>query len=174
MASEILVKTGTTITWKASGGDYAITLGDPGIATDAARQGAKGDLTTPRGGRWLCRLTVNMDAAPTAGDTIEVFWAGSPSVTAGTSNPGATTGTDAAYTGSTGGSVDQTKQQLTYIGALTLTPDADGVVQVADIGVLVPYYQYGMPVLVNKADEAMEGDDDSHMIEFIELIPESQ
>ena len=172
MANELLVKTGTTLTWKASGGDHAITL--TGIAIDAARQGAKGDLTTPRASRWLCRLTVNMDVAPTAGKTIEVWWAGSPNATAGTSNPGATSGADAVYTGSAGGTVDETKIQLAFIGAMSLTPDADGVVQVKDIGVLVPYYRYGMPVLVNKADQALEGDDDSHKIEFIEMIDELQ
>ncbi len=115
-----------------------------------------------------------MDVAPTARKQIEVHWAGSPSGTAGTSNPGATSGADAAYTGSTGGSVDQTVAQLTLIGALVLTPDADGVVQVGDIGVLTPFHRYGMPVLVNKADQALEGDDDSHKIEFFELVDEVQ
>ncbi len=172
MANESLVKTGTTKTWKAAGGDYAMTL--TGIAVDAAWQGAKGDLGTTRARRWLCRLTVNMDVAPTAGKVIEVWWAGSPSNTAGTSNPGFASGANAAYAGSTGGSVDETKFQLTYIGGLVLTPDADGVVQAQDIGVLVPYHRYGMPVLVNKADQAMEGDDDSHKIEFFELIDELQ
>ncbi len=172
MASEILVKSGTVLTWKAAGGTYGLTL--TGIVVDAARQGAKGDLTTPRGRTWLCRLTINMDVAPTAGRVIEVYWAGSPNATAGNENPGATSGADAAYTGSTGGSVDETKSQLTFIGALSLTPDADGVVQIKDVGVLVPYHRYGMPVLVNKADQALEGDDDSHKIEFFELIDESQ
>ncbi len=172
MPSEILVKSGTVLTWKAAAGDYAITLAS--IAIDAARQGAKGDLTTPRGRAWLCRLTVNMDVAPTAGRVIEVYWAGSPTAAAGDDNPGAASGSNAAYTGSTGGSVDETKSQLTFIGVLPLTPDADGVVQVRDIGVLIPYHQYGMPVLVNKSDQALEGDDDSHQIEFFELIDESQ
>ncbi len=172
MANEQLVKTGTTKTWKAASGDYAITL--TGIATDAARQGVKGDLGSPRGSRWLCRLTVNMDVAPAAGRRIDVFWAASPSVTAGTSNPGATSGADAAYTGSTGGTVDETTPQLLLLGSLLLTPDADGVVQAQDIGVLVPFHRYGMPVLVNKSDQALEGDDDSHKIEFFELIDELQ
>jgi hypothetical protein len=172
MATEILIKTGATKTWKASGGDYAITLAS--LAVDAARQGVKGDLGATRGKVWGARVTANMDVAPTAGTTLELYWAGSPSATAGTSNPGATTGTDAAYTGSAGGTVDQTVLQLEWIGSLILTPDADGVVQVQDVGRFVPVHRYGMPVLVNKADQAMEGDDDSHKIEIFEVIDESQ
>lgn len=172
MATEILIKTGRTLTWKAVGGDYAITLAS--IAVDAARQGVKGDLGATRGQVWGARLTVNMDVAPTAGRVIELWWASSPHATAGTQNPGAASGTDAAYAGSAGGTVDETKYQLKFLGTLILTPDADGVAQVADIAPFVPIHRYGMPVLVNKADQALEGDDDSHQIEIFEVIDESQ
>lgn len=170
--TEILIKTGQTLTWKAAGGDFAITLAS--IAVDAARQGVKGDLGATRGRLWVPRLAINLDVAPTAGDTIELWWAASPSAVAGTSNPGATTGADAAYTGSAGGTVDETKFQLKFLGALILTPDADTVVQVQDMAPFVPVYRYGMPVLVNKSNRALEGDDDSHQIELFEVIDESQ
>lgn len=169
--SELLIKTGTSKTWKASGGDYAMTMAS--IANDAARQGAKGDLGTPRAARWAMRVAINMDVAPTAGLVVEFWWSSSPSATAGTDNTGACSGTDAAYTGSAGGSVDETKLQLDFVGSLVLTPDADGVVQRQQF-VFFPTQQYGMPVLVNKGGQALEGDDDSHEIVIYPIVDEAQ
>jgi hypothetical protein len=144
-----------------------------GIAVNAARQGAKGDLGATRAARWSVLVEINMNVAPTAGDVIEFWWSSSPSATAATQNTGACSGTNAAYTGSTAGSVDETKYQLQYIGGLVLTPDADAVVQVQEF-VFFPLHRYGMPVLVNKGDQALEGDDDSHKITFTPIIDEVQ
>lgn len=171
MANEVLVKSGTALTWKAAGGDYAITLAS--IAVNAARQGAKGDLGATRAARWCVQVFINMDVAPTAGDIIEFWWSASSSAVAGTDNTGAASGADAAYTGSAGGSVDETKYQMDYIGGLVLTPDADGVVQSQKF-VFFPLLRYGMPVLVNKADQALEGDDDSHRITLTPIVDEIQ
>ena len=171
MANEILIKTGTPIVWRAAGGTYAITL--TGIAVDAGRQGAKGDLGATRAARWSCQVFINMDAAPSAGDLIEFWWSSSASGTAATDNTGAASGADAAYAGSAGGTVDQTKVQMQYIGALVLTPDADGVVQSSEF-VFFPLQRYGMPVVVNKADQALEGDDDSHRIVLTPIVDEVQ
>lgn len=171
MANEVLVKTGTPITWKAAGGTYAITLAS--IAVNAARQGVKGDLGATRAARWAVRVSINMDVAPTAGDVIEFWWSSSTSAVAATDNAGAASGTDAAWTGSAGGSVDQTKLQLQYIGGLVLTPDADAVVQIAEF-VFFPLQRYGMPILVNKADQILEGDDDSHQIVLVPIVDEIQ
>jgi len=171
MANEILTKTGTALVWKASGGDYAITLAS--LAVNAARQGAKGDLGATRAARWSAFIEINMDVAVTAGDLIELWWSSSPSATAGTQNTGAASGADAAYTGSAGGSVDETKLQLQLIGSLILTPDADTVVQTQEF-VFFPLQRYGMPVVVNKADQILEGDDDSHRITLTQIIDEVQ
>lgn len=171
MANEILVKSGTVVVWKASGGNYDITLAS--IAVDAARQGEKGDLGATRAARFAFTVEINMDVAPTAGDVIEFYWSSSPSGTAGTQNDGAASGSDAAYTGSTGGSVDETKVQLIWVGNLVLTPDADGVVQQMTF-VFSPPQRYGMPVVVNKADQILEGDDDSHRITLTPIIDEVQ
>lgn len=171
MANEILVKSGTALVWKASGGDYGMTMAS--IATDAARQGAKGDLGATRAARYAMTVEINMDVAPTAGDVIEFYWSSSPSATAGTQNDGAASGTDAAYTGSAGGSVDETKTQLLWVGNLVLTDDADTVVQQATF-IFSPPHRYGMPVLVNKADQSLEGDDDSHRITLTPIIDEVQ
>lgn len=171
MANEILVKSGTAIIWKASGGNYVITLAS--IAVDAARQGAKGDLGATRAARFAFTVEINMNVAPTAGDVIEFYWSSSPSGTAATQNDGAASGSDAAYTGSAGGSVDETKVQMIWAGNLVLTPDADGVVQQSTF-VFSPPQRYGMPVVVNKADQILEGDDDSHRITLTPIIDEVQ
>lgn len=171
MANEILVKPGTAIVWKASGGNHAITLAS--IAVDAARQGAKGDLGATRAARFAMTVEINMDVAPTAGGVIEFYWSSSPSGTAGTQNDGAASGADAAYTGSASGTVDETKIQMIWVGNLVLTPDADTVVQQSTF-VFSPPHRYGMPVVVNKADQALEGDDDSHRITLTPIIDEVQ
>lgn len=171
MPTEILVKSGTIIRWEAAGGEYAMTMS--GIAVGAARQGAKGDLGATRAARWSVLVEINMDVIPTAGDVIEFWWSSSPSAVAATTNTGACSGTDAAYTGSAAGTVDETKMQLQYIGGLVLTPDADAVVQRQEF-VFFPLQRYGMPVLVNKADQALEGDDDAHRITLTPIIDEVQ
>ena len=171
MANEVLIKTGTPIIWKAAGGTYAMTMAS--IAVNAARQGAKGDLGATRAARWSVLVENNMDVAPTAGKLLEYWWSSSPSAVAGTQNTGACSGVDAAYTGSAAGSVDETKMQLQYIGGLVLTPDADAVVQIQEF-VFFPLQRYGMPVLVNEADQILEGDDDAHRITLTPLIDEIQ
>ena len=171
MANEILVKSGTPIVWKASGGDHAMTMAS--LAVDAARQGAKGDLGATRAARFSMTVEINMNVAPTAGDVIEIYWSSSPSGTPATQNDGAASGTDAAYAGSAAGSVDETKVQLIWVNNLVLTPDADGVVQ-QKTSVFSPPHRYGMPVLVNKSDQTLEGDDDSHSIILTPLIDEVQ
>lgn len=171
MANEILVKYGTPIRWEAGGGEFAMTMASLGI--NAARQGAKGDL----GATWAARHRVlvenNMDVAPDAGDVLEYWWMSSPSGTAGTTNTGAASGTDAAYTGSAGGSIAETKVQLQYIGAMPLTPDADGVVQIKSF-VFFPIDRWGAPIIINLANQILEGDDDAHRITLTPIIDEVQ
>jgi hypothetical protein len=171
VANEVLVKSGTIIRWEAAGGEYVITLAS--IAVNAARQGAKGDLGATRAARWSVLVEINLDVAASAGDLIEFWWSSSPSAVAATQNTGAASGSDAAYTGSAAGSVDETKHQLQYIGGLVLTPDADAVVQTQEF-VFFPLQRYGMPVVVNKADQILEGDDDAHRITLTPIIDEVQ
>ncbi|NQU19752.1 MAG: hypothetical protein HQ567_00605 [Candidatus Nealsonbacteria bacterium] len=167
MANELLVKQGTDKVWKNSGGDYAITLA--GLAVDAGRCGVKGDLGATFARRYAVTLEVNMDVAPTAGRCLELYWAASRD---NTTFPGGATGTDAAYKA---GEVDEWKRQLGRpIGCLSLTADADGTVQTQVFAPFTPPTRYGCPVLINKADQALEGDEDSHKITFTPLIDESQ
>lgn len=165
MANEILVKQGTDIVWKAAAGDYAITLAS--IAADAGRCGVKGDLGAAFAARYAVTVEINMDVAPTAGGCIEIYWAASYD---NTTFPGGATGTDAAYKA---GEEDEWKKQLQLIGCLIVTNDADTVVQ-TQVFVFSPPARYGCPVIVNKADQAFEGDDDSHQITLTPLIDELQ
>jgi hypothetical protein len=165
MANEILLKQGTAITWKASGGTYAMTFAS--LANNAGRCGVKGDL----GSRWASRYAVvcefNLDVAPTAGTVIEVYWAPSHD---NATFPGGATGTDAAYKAA---EEDEWKKQLTPIGCVVLTNDADTVVQ-TQVFVFAPPTRYGCPVVINKSGQAFEGDDDSHRITFVPLVEEVQ
>lgn len=169
MSRMILVKSGTAIVWKAAGGDYAMTMAS--LANNAARQGAKGDLGATRAARFSVLVEINMNVAPASGATVEFYWSSSPSGTAGTQNTGACSGTDAAYTGSAGDSMDDTKKQLLLVGVLVLTSDADAVVQRQEF-VFSPPQRYGMPVLVNKGGQALEGDNDDHQITLTPIVDE--
>jgi len=96
MPTEILVKQGTAKVWKASGGDCAITLA--GLADNAGRMGQKADLAGASGrfaGRWAMTVELNMDAAPLAGNVVEVYWAPSRD---NTTFPGGVTGSDGPST----------------------------------------------------------------------------
>ena len=165
MPNEVLVKQGTGKVWKKTGGDYAITLAS--LADGAGRCGVKGDLGVTFAARYAVTLEVNLDVAPTAGTTIELYWA--PSYDDGTF-PGGASGTDAAYKP---GEVDEWKKQLLLIGCVVVTADADSVVQ-TQVFVFSPPTRYGCPVVINKSDEEFEGDDDDHQITFTPLIDEVQ
>ena len=165
MPNEVLVKQGTGKVWKSSGGDYAITLAS--LADGAGRCGVKCDFGAAFAARCAVTLEMNMDVAPTAGKTVELYWA--PSHDNGTF-PGGATGTDAAYKP---GEEDEWKKQLLPIGCLVVTNDADAVVQ-TQVFVFSPPTRYGCPVVVNKTGQALEGNDNSHRITFTPLIDEVQ
>jgi hypothetical protein len=179
MANEILVKSGTPKVW-ADATDYA---GDGGTRTDqidltsladgAARQGAKTDLGATRAKQYAVTVCVEMAIAPTAKDTIDVYWAASPHATAATLNPGGCTGADAAYAGTTGSSLDDSLLQLQYLGSISLTADATTVVQ-SQTFTLFPQHRYGMPVIDNNGGQAMHSDAIECFIALTPIIPEVQ
>lgn len=144
-----LLTTGTAKSWKASGGDYAITL--TSLANAAARCGAKGDLGAFWDRRWRVVLKWACTSAPTAGNLVELWWADSPSATAGTDNAGAASGTDAAFA-----TPGEYKFQLQYVGALYLSNNAGTAVQEQHFD-FYPGSRYGMPVLVNSSGVAGSG-----------------
>lgn len=179
MANEILVKSGTPIVW-ADTTDYA---GDGGTRTHQidltdlsnaiARQGAKADLGATRAKQYTLTMCVEMSVAPTSGATIDVYWAASLHATAGTLNPGGCSGVDAAYTGTAGDSVADSLTQLLPLGKLSLTADADPVLQIYTV-TLLPQHRYGMPVILNNGGQAMHSDAVECFISLTPIIPEVQ
>lgn len=166
MATEVSFNYGVAVVW-ADTTDYSSTISGlvrtaqidlTSIGAAAARQGAKVDLGDIRPRKWLVSVGIEFDVAPSSADTVEFYWAGSPSSTAGNANPGGTTGADAAYSGTAGDSLADSLPQLQFIGALIATADAATVVQYQTVGVLEDVYRFGMPVVFNNADQAFEGD----------------
>ena len=189
MANKILLAANNTPTVWADTTDYA---GDGGsrtdqidltsIATGSARQGAKVDMGGEAGGvadrlprRYAVTLRIEfLDASPpAAGGSVDLYWAGSLSITAGTAIPGGTTGADAAYTGTAGSTLAESLTQLEFIGSIILTADDKPIVQqqtfIAEIAL-----QYGMPVVVNNGSTAFEDDAIQHSITFTPLEDEIQ
>jgi hypothetical protein len=165
MAREILIKQGTSKTWKASGGDKTITLA--GLANGAGRCGQTIDLGATFAREYLLTVEINLDTAPTAGETIEVHWAPSHD---NTTFPGGATGTDAAYKA---GEEDEWKTQLMLLGAVVVTADADSVVQTQGF-IFSPPARYGCPVILNKSGVAFEGDNDDHQLTLTPIVDELQ
>ena len=182
MAVEIKVKDGTPIVW-ADSADFSTTLNGytrthqidlTSIADGAARQGAKADLTATRAARYSIHVGIEMDVAPASGATVDFYWAASNHGTAGTNNPGGTSGADAAYTGTAGDSLNDSLKGLFYLGTLVLTADAATVVQYAYLGEFVVPLRYGMPVVDNNGGQAMEGDAIEMYFALTPLIDERQ
>jgi len=142
---------GTSKTFKSSGGDAAITM--TSVADAAARQSVKLDLGATFATMWRVNAAVEMAATPTAGKTVDLFWAPSGSATAGTDNPANVSGTDAAYTGYSSNLAASVKQ-LVYIGSLILTAQATSTVQVGEVGTFRPSARYGSLVVVNSGGSA--------------------
>lgn len=179
MANKILVEMGTPVCWadttdyNSAGSGIARTdqLDLTSIADDAARQGAKADLTADRARQYAVMVGIEMDVAPTAGEVVDFYWSGSYSATAGTGNAGGASGADAAYKA---GEEDEWVKQLTYLGSLVLTADAAPTVQRACIGIFSPPTRYGMPIVHNKGGQAFEGDAVEMYVALVPMIDEVQ
>ena len=117
-------------------------------ASGGARQSAKsGDLGATRDFIIRVDACLEFETAPTDGENVDFYWAGSPSSTAATGNGGGVTGSDSAYTDTSG-----TLAELTYIGSLICR---NNVICIGEVGVFVPYHRYGSLVVVNNADQAL-------------------
>jgi hypothetical protein len=168
MANEVLIKSGTAKVWKASGGDFALSLAS--LANNAAREGVKGDLGATRARRWSVLVEIKMEVAPTAGNVIEIYWSSSPSSTPGTQNTGGAAGSDQAYKA---GEEDEWKKQLAFIGALVVTADDETTFTQTMEFVFEPTHRYGMPVVVNKSGQALD-DAFAHAITLTPIPDEIQ
>lgn len=183
MASEILVKQGTAIVWAdatnytpVAGGfsqTEALTLG--GLTAGAAKQGAQADLqhlaTDKFPARWLVAVSIAFNTAPTAGETVDFYWSGSPSSTAANANPGGASGSDGAYTGIV--TLADSLLQLQYIGSLIA--EATTSAQYQTIGVLSTILRYGAPIVVNSsAADPLKTTATSAYVALVPLVDEAQ
>lgn len=160
------MQTGTTKTFKSSGGDAVITM--TSVSNAAARQSDKLDFGATRAARYLVRAAVELAATPTAGNTIDLYLAPSSSATAGTDNPGNVTGADAAYTGYSSNLAASVKQ-LQYIGSLIVTAQATATVQNGVVGICTVPQRYGSLVVDNESGAAFHSSATNVKFEFIPL-----
>ncbi len=167
MPNDIVIYNTTALT-------ATITLTSLSSNTTAnGREGAKMDFGTPRADRWLCRLQTKMAAAATAGKTIEVWMGYSNSSVAGTGNPANLTGTDTSWAGYSGDPA-QARFQLRRVGQVVLSNGAGTNAQVQDIGVFTPERQWGVPVVLNYADQALSSTAGDHVLTFTPIMDQVQ
>jgi hypothetical protein len=180
MPTEILIKSDTPIVWADSVQPYAGDIGArthqidlDSLASLAARQGAKVDLGAVRAAAYAVTMAIEFDVAPSSGNVVSLWWAPSPSPTAGVANPGGCSGADGAYTGTTGDALADSILQLTLIGNLICTSDVATVVEFESF-IFSPEHRYGSPVVYNEADQAFEGDAVEMGVSFTPIIDEAQ
>lgn len=139
---------GTALTWKNTGGDFALNLKN--LATAGIREGGKSAslIDATKGFPEVLEVTVEtkLQSAPTAGNECPVYLGFSSSAVAGTLNPGGLTGVDAAV-----GNADQLPQ-LTYAGSLVLSNALGTGVQRARL-MVVPKAEYVIPVFQNSSGQ---------------------
>jgi hypothetical protein len=151
--------------------DYEIELAN--VADGAARQSDKADLGENRALEYSVRAAFEFGATPSAGETVELYWAPSPSGTAGSANPGNVSGADAEYAGYSS-DLDASLKQMEFIGAFVATAQAAGTVQVGEVAVFAPSQRYGSLIVVNRSGAAFHSNDiESHVV-FDPLILEQQ
>lgn len=139
-------------------------------ASGGARASTKsGDLGASHARAYSVMACVEFETAPTDGGFVYFYWAPSPSATAATGNPGGVTGTDAAFTDTTGNLA-----QLQRIGALACR---NNVINIGKVGIFTPLHRYGSLVVVNEADQALRSTatamDETHIV-MTPIVPEIQ
>ena len=177
---DLVITEGTPIVWadetdyaggSAVGGTRTHDIDLTDLLFTAARQGEKADLGASRAPEYAITLSVEFKTgeAPESGETVDLYWGPSGSVTAGVANQGGLDGTDAAYTGTAGDSLADSLKQLMFIGSIVLTADAVGVPQ-RQTFVFSPPTRYGQPVVVNSTDAEDFNDVDAEEM-YIRMVP---
>ena len=146
------------------------------VAAGAARQGAKTDLGATRATLYRVFVGIEFASASVSGEEVEVYHAGSPSATAANANPGGASGSDAAYTGTSGDSLTDSLRQLQFIGSLTTTSDNTTTVQYQTVGWLRgdEIERYGMPVVYLNTTGAAHTDAVEMLVAYIPTNPDVQ
>lgn len=143
------------------------------LADAAARQSAKFDLGAHWARSYALRAAIEISNAPTAGAVIELYFGWTPNSTAANGNPGALTGSDAAYTGYNS-NLAATVLQLDGPYVFVCTADYTGTVQVAEIGIIKPRGRYGILVVKNESGDALHSDAVESNIVLDPIVDESQ
>lgn len=140
---------GTAITWKNTGGTYAMNMKN--LANAGIREGAKSATLVDgtKGFPELLEVTVEtkLQVAPTAGNQCPCFLGFSSNSTAGTDNPGGLTGADAAV-----GNADQLPQ-LSFLGSVILS-NALGTGVQRQRFFIVPRAEFIIPVFQNSSGQS--------------------
>ena len=189
MANEILKKSGTQIRFFVTGSfspaddgtnwtagtptDVVLTLAS--LADGAGRQSTKVDLGATRAVEYALFGCVDFTGeTPTAGNTVDYYWAPSTSGTQGNGNVAGNSGADAACPGGALGSITLAEflKQCVFVGSLTVHDGA--CVQNGPVGVFKPPSRYGQLIVVNESGDAFEADDvEMHQV-LVPLIDELQ
>lgn len=138
--ADVMQKQGTTIVLTSSGGDVVIDLAS--LANAACRQSGEFDLGAVFPQFVRVELTVDFNAAPTAGLPVNVYWSSSED---GTNYDGECTGSDAAFA-----LADCTR--LRFVGSLIASNNTDP--QRASFTFAVPS-RYGVLVVHNASGQAL-------------------
>ena len=178
MPNKILVVTGGTVV-RFAPPEYGE---DVGAATDVisiaglvgpnARQSDKADMDAGAvANRFphIFAVTPRIDYAngdpPSAGESIDFYWAASVSSVAATANPGGVTGSDSAYSGTAGSTLDESLKELQFLGSLITTADDDAPIQQTTFLVTLPT-QFGTLVVVNNSSADLAADGTNLSITF--------
>lgn len=175
MANPVLVKQGTQLRFFVTGSfvpvdagtnftgaattDVALTLS--AVVDASGRQSLKVDLGATRAAQYSVYGVVDFTGeTPTAGQSVDYYWAPSASATQATGNIAGNSGADAALVDgptTTGITVGEFIAQCQWIGSLIVTDDA--TVQAGYVGTFSPMERYGQMIVVNSSGDAFEADD---------------
>lgn len=174
MPNEILKKVGGQIRFFVTGSFSPVdaatnwTIGTPtdavltlsGVANGAGRQSTKVDLGVARAAHYEVLGCVDFTLeTPTAGQTVDYYWAPSTNSTQANGNVAGNSGGDGAAPDGALGSITLAEflKQCIFINSLTIHDGA--VVQNGLVGVFSPTNRYGQLIVVNNSGDAFEADD---------------
>jgi len=179
------VVTGPQLIFNVAGSYNPTTLNDLRIGTpDAtaltltslpvgeARQSDKIDLTATRAPEYTVMAAIEWVSEPVTGETVDFYWAPSPSGTAAQGNPGYVVGSDSAYAGGVATLAEGLKQ-LDFIGSLVASADIQPAVHVAVVGVLRPVMRYGTLVVFNDTVDIFNADAIEMAVTLTPIIPQA-
>jgi hypothetical protein len=167
----------TPITWGSGVNQtYQLDLygADSGVLRGPCRAGQKGDLGASRAEQFYVQMDTSCQSAPTAGTSLWLYWAQSPSGQAATENPANLPGSAAIWNGPFGGGdVTNGLRNLDLVGVMSLV--ANTGVQSAIFYPFSPMARYGMPVVyMNDVNVQLASGLGNHSITFYPVVDQGQ